>query len=80
MAYELMLSAKAEKDLAWHAKSGNKTSIKKIYILFEELVNHPYTGTGKPEPLRGDLAGYWSRRINKKDRIIYQINEDYISF
>ncbi|MBK8623952.1 MAG: Txe/YoeB family addiction module toxin [Saprospiraceae bacterium] len=40
-----------------------------------ELENHPTTGTGKPEQLKHELSGYWSRRLNKKDRLIYQILE-----
>jgi toxin YoeB len=40
-----------------------------------ELGEHPYTGTGKPEKLKYDLAGRYSRRIDKKNRIIYAINE-----
>jgi toxin YoeB len=41
-----------------------------------ELASHPYTGVGQPEPLKHDLSGYWSRRINKKDRLIYQVIEE----
>jgi 2-polyprenyl-3-methyl-5-hydroxy-6-metoxy-1,4-benzoquinol methylase len=43
-----------------------------------ELVEHPKTGTGKPELLTGNLNNYWSRRINKKDRLIYRINDEMI--
>lgn len=66
MAYELEFSDKADSDLAWHLKSGNKPTLLKIYKLFEELTVHPYKGTGKPELLKGNLAGYWSRRVNHK--------------
>ena len=56
-------------------KSGDKTSLKKITKLLEELEEHPTTGSGNPEQLKHELSGYWSRKINKKDRLIYQIIE-----
>lgn len=43
-----------------------------------ELEVHPRTGTGKPELLKGDMAGVWSRRINKKDRILYEIHDEIV--
>ena len=43
-----------------------------------ELSNAPYEGTGNPEPLKYQLAGYWSRRINKKDRFIYKVYESKV--
>lgn len=46
---------------------------KKAVKLLNELMDHPRTGTGKPEPLSGDRAGQWSRRITKKHRLIYEI-------
>lgn len=39
--------------------------------LIEECIRHPFTGTGKPEPLKGDLTGYWSRRITREHRLVY---------
>ena len=44
--------------------------------MLEELTEHPYSGIGKPEALKHQLKGYWSRRINKKDRLIYRVEED----
>jgi toxin YoeB len=61
-----------------HYKSGNKSVIRRIEKIFVELSNTPYEGTGKPELLKYNFAGYWSRRINKKDRIIYKVIEDRI--
>ncbi|MEQ8241623.1 MAG: Txe/YoeB family addiction module toxin [Cyclobacteriaceae bacterium] len=40
---------------------------------------HPYLGTGKPEALKYDLEGYWSRRINKKDRLIYKVVDEIVT-
>jgi toxin YoeB len=41
--------------------------------LIEECLRHPFTGTGKPEPLRGTLAGFWSRRLTLADRLVYRV-------
>jgi len=76
--YTLEISSKARKELQWHYKSGNKSDIRKIEQIFLELSNTPYKGTGKPEPLKYQLTGYWSRRINQKDRIIYKVYEDKV--
>jgi len=57
-------------------KSGDKASIKKLEKIIEELSENPQTGTGNPEQLKHNLAGFWSRRINKKDRLIYEIIEE----
>ncbi|MCE2963837.1 MAG: Txe/YoeB family addiction module toxin [Chitinophagales bacterium] len=73
-----MLKPKAERDLLIIKKSGNKAAINKIQQIFKELSNTPYEGTGNPEALKYELSGYWSRRINKKDRLIYQVNEDEV--
>jgi len=76
--YSLEISSKARKELQLHHKSGNKSVIKKIELIFLELSNTPYEGTGNPEALKYNLSGYWSRRINKKDRIIYKVYEDRV--
>jgi toxin YoeB len=76
--YSLEISSKAKKELQVHFKSGNKPVIRKIEQIFLELTNTPYEGTGNPEALKYNLAGYWSRRINNKDRIIYKVYEDKV--
>ena len=73
--YTLEISSKARKELQEHYRSGNKSVIRKIEQIFHELSINPYEGTGNPEPLKYQLTGYWSRRINKKDRIIYRVYE-----
>ena len=45
---------------------------RKLNRLIQECLRHPFEGTGKPEPLRGDLAGYWSRRIDRENRLVYR--------
>jgi toxin YoeB len=57
-------------------KSGDLSSIKKLNKIIIELSNHPTSGIGNPEPLKYNLAGLWSRRINKKDRLVYEIIEE----
>lgn len=73
MIYELVLSDEAKAHLIEWKKSGQKKTIKKILNLFDELKEHPTTGTGHVEQLKGNLSGLWSREINKGDRMIYSI-------
>ena len=75
---EIAYTPDAQKDIAWWKENGDPATKKKIQRLLEEMALHPRTGTGKPEQLTGDLAGCWSRRINKKDRIIYQIHDNLV--
>ncbi len=79
MKYTLVLSPNAEKQLVEWQKSGQKKDIAKIFSLFQELEEHPTTGTGQVEQLKGSLSGYWSRRINKQHRIIYSIHEEIVT-
>ncbi len=73
--YNLRLSDKTQRDIESLKKSGKKSIVKKITTLLIELSTIPTTGTGKPEQLKHELAGLWSRRINKEDRLIYEIDE-----
>jgi toxin YoeB len=75
MSYNLIISQQAQQDIDTHKKAGNKAVLKKIGVLLEELTEHPFTGTGRPEQLRYQLAGFWSRRINKEHRLIYEVVE-----
>ena len=78
MKYILTLTDEAEDDLKYWQRSGQKKTFNKILKLFEELRQHPTTGTGQVEQLKGDLAGYWSRRIDKGSRMIYRIDDGVI--
>jgi toxin YoeB len=78
MGYHLDFTDKAKADIATHKKSGNKAVLNKLLKLLEELAEHPFTGTGKPEALKHELAGYWSRRINKEHRLVYEVSENNI--
>ncbi|WP_342083608.1 Txe/YoeB family addiction module toxin [Dyadobacter sp. OTU695] len=77
--YFVTISDKAKKDLSLLYKTGDKALIRRISRLFEELGEHPYDGIGKPEPLKHDLAGLWSRRIDKKHRLVYQVIDQTIT-
>ena len=76
--YSLEISTRARKELQVHYNSGNQAVKKKIEQIFLELSETPYSGTGNPEALKYNLAGYWSRRINKRDRIVYRVIEDKV--
>ncbi len=73
--YKVRLSPKATAELKHWTKVGDKSTLKKIERIVLELSEHPTLGTGQVERLKGDLSGYWSRRLNKKDRMIYAIDE-----
>ncbi len=69
--------AKAWEDLGWWMKEDLKT-VRKIYTLLESISKNPFEGIGKPEPLKGNYSGYWSRRINAEHRLVYKIIENGI--
>lgn len=70
---QIIFTPKAKKDLDFWVKSGNKNILRKINTLIEDIQLHPYEGIGKPEALKHELSGKWSRRIDKEHRIIYEI-------
>ncbi|UJF30949.1 Txe/YoeB family addiction module toxin [Kaistella sp. 97-N-M2] len=73
---DVIYSEKAQRDIELWKKSGNKAMMKKITELINDIILHPFEGLGKPEQLKYDLVGLWSRRINREHRIIYQITND----
>lgn len=79
MSYTLEFSKTALTDIEKHKKSGDKATLRKIQKLLNELMEHPTTGTGQPEMLKHDLAGLYSRRINKKHRLVYSIKEQIVT-
>ena len=56
----------------------DKKLLKRINTLLKDIQRNTYEGIGKPEPLTGDLSGFWSRQINQKDRLIYALEMDQI--
>ena len=65
-----------EEYLEW--QSEDKKTLKKINALIKDIQRNGNTGIGKPEPLVDDKNGWWSRRIDEKNRLVYKINEDSI--
>ena len=74
MTYDIIYAPEAEQGLAKLYRSEPKV-YKKALALIAELYEHPTTGTGKPELLKGDRGGQWSRRITKKHRLVYEIHD-----
>ena len=56
----------------------SKDKVKQIGKLIKAIKSDPFKGIGKPEPLKHDLAGYWSRRIDQEHRLVYEIQDDAI--
>jgi toxin YoeB len=77
--YSVQFREQFIEDVEAYKKAGQKSIINKIKTLVNELCEHPTTGSGKPEPLKGERKGQWSRRITRKHRLIYEIYEDVIT-
>jgi len=73
----LEFDSAAFEDLAWWVEK-DRTQALRITRLIREVQRDPFTGLGKPEPLKRELAGCWSRRINKEHRLVYQVQPDKI--
>jgi len=67
----------AFKDLAWWVENDRRTALR-IMKLIEDIQHDPFQGIGKPEPLKHELKGCWSRRIDGEHRIVYQVFEEKI--
>ncbi|MCW2118036.1 Txe/YoeB family addiction module toxin [Flavobacterium sp. 7A] len=78
MSYHLDFSNQAKSDIEFHKKSGNKAVLKKLLILLNELIEHPFEGTGKPEALKHNQTGCWSCRSNQEYRLVYEVLENNI--
>jgi toxin YoeB len=71
---KLIFSEQALEDYLYWQATDRKLTLR-IHQLIREIQRNPFKGTGKPEPLRHALQGYWSRRINDEHRIIYKVEE-----
>ena len=73
---------KAFTDIGWedylYWQTEDRKTLRKINTLLKDIEKNGNEGIGKPEPLTGDLSGFWSRRINQKDRLIYALEMDQI--
>ena len=73
----LIFDKLALEDLEWWVREGKKTALR-IIKLIQSLPDNPFKGIGKPEALKHDLSGCWSRRIDEEHRLVYQVKEDFI--
>ena len=72
---KLIFSEHAWEDYLYWQRT-DRTLLKRINKLIQEIQRSPFAGTGKPEPLKHGLSGYWSRRINDEHRIVYKVESD----
>ena len=74
---KLVFSEQAWEDYVYRQKIDKKL-LQRINDLIKEITRMPHTGTGKPEPLKHAMSGYWSRRINEEHRIVYKVIDDSV--
>jgi len=74
----LMFTEEAWEDYCYWQKTDKKI-LKKINTLLKEIMRTPFEGTGKPEPLKHELQGCWSRRINHEHRLVYEVLDTQIN-
>ena len=79
MEIKIVYLSPAQADLAYWKKSGNKAIQQRIGKLIQSISETPFDGIGKPEPLKHDFAGWWSRRINEEHRLVYRVEETQIT-
>lgn len=72
---EIIFAPKALSDLKYWKSSGNTKIQKKITELLQAIASNPFSGVGKPELLKHEFSGCWSRRINREHRIIYTVTD-----
>lgn len=75
---EIELTSDANDDLSYWKKTGNQAILKRIRLLTESILETPLSGIGKPEPLKHNLSGKWSRRIDKSNRYVYEVKENIV--
>ena len=75
---EIELTSDAKEDLAHWKNTRNEKILQRIKQLIDSIAETPFQGIGKPEALKYNLSGKWSRRIDKENRIVYQIKDKII--
>ena len=69
-------------DVAWEDylfwQQADKATLKRIHALLKDVQRSPFAGIGKPEPLRHNFSGFWSRRIDEEHRLVYTIDDDSV--
>ena len=76
---EAVISAEFREDLRYWAETNRKVLLR-VMDLMEAVMRDPFTGIGKPEPLRYEGSGAWSRRLTQEHRIVYLVSSDRIDF
>ncbi|MCY3546839.1 MAG: Txe/YoeB family addiction module toxin [Gemmatimonadetes bacterium] len=66
-------------DLSYWTRTDRKRALRTLKLV-EAILRDPFDGIGKPEPLRRELAGRWSRRIDSEHRLVYQVSDDRVDF
>ena len=75
---EIKFLPRAEEDLEYWKQIGNKRIMKRISALLADILEHPFSGIGKPEPLKGEQHDLWSRRITDEHRLVYSISNGWV--
>ena len=75
---KLAWGSKAWQDYLYWQKQDKKT-LKRINRLIQDTMSNPFKGIGKPEPLKRNLSGFWSRRIDEANRLVYVVDDNYIT-
>ncbi|ETX01191.1 MAG: hypothetical protein ETSY2_37690 [Candidatus Entotheonella gemina] len=70
----LVFTPSAWNDYLWF-QDNHRQLVKRINMLIRDTLRHPFEGIGKPEPLKSELSGYWSRRINAEHRLVYSVSK-----
>ena len=78
MNRKLAWTGEAWKDYTYW-QTQDKKALKRINKLINDTIKQPFEGIGKPEPLRENLSGFWSRRIDDTNRLVYAVDDDYIT-
>ena len=76
---EIEYTLQAKEDLGYWKKTNNIIVLKKIRKLLESIIETPFEGIGKPEPLKHNLSGCWSRRIDQEHRLVYEVTKQLIT-
>lgn len=74
MARSVRFTPAAWEDYRYWQRQDKKT-LKRVNVLIEAALRDPFSGIGKPEPLMGNLSGYWSRRVDELNRLVYAVDD-----
>ena len=84
MPERLLWTNAAWEDYVWwqgqdQDRDRDRKTLKRINLLIQDAMRHPFEGIGKPEPLRENLSGFWSRRIDDTHRLVYTVESDALA-